>query len=127
MKKPRLMNAGCAGATAAPWGKRRGAEKLSSALIARWFSISELATPARTLLTARTTPTFVVTAPFPPDDSSVGYERGVAVSKAWDEATTQAAIETAHQVVRQLDRLTQSKPADTNRLAKVEAFCDEFV
>lgn len=83
--------------------------------------------PARNLSTAPATPTFVVTTRFPPDDSSVGYERGVAVSKAWDEAATQAAIETANYVVANLDRLSHSKPADTNRLARVEAFCAEFV
>ena len=83
--------------------------------------------PARNLSTAETAPTFVVTTRFPPDDSSVGYERGVAVSKAWDEAATQAAIETANYVVANLDRLSHSKPNDTNRAAKVETFCAEFV
>ena len=83
--------------------------------------------PARNLSTTPTTPTLVITTPFPPDDSSVGYERGVAVSKAWDEATTQASIEVANHVVRHLDQLTHSKPNDTNRAAKVEAFCSEFM
>ncbi len=83
--------------------------------------------PARNLSTATATPTFVVTTPFPPDDSSVGYERGVAVSKAWDEAATQAAIEAANYVVANLDRLSRSKPNDTNRLAQIESFCAEFV
>src|ERR1041385_7976287 len=83
--------------------------------------------PARSLSTARSTPTFVITTPFPPDDSSVGYERGVAVSKAWDEAATQAAIEVANHGVKNLDRLTHSKPGDTNRVPKIEAFCRELV
>ena len=83
--------------------------------------------PARNLSTASVIPTLVITTKFPPDDSSVGYERGVAVSKAWDEATTQAAIEVANHVVKRLDKLSNSKPNDTNRLAKVEAFCTEFV
>lgn len=83
--------------------------------------------PARNLAPPRASATFVVTAPFPPDDSSVGYERGVSVSKAWDEATTQAAVEAANHIVARLDELTKSKPADTNHLAKVEAFCAEFV
>ena len=83
--------------------------------------------PARNLLSASVTPTLVITTSFPPDDSSVGYERGVAVSKAWDEATTQAAIEVANYLVKHLDRLSNSKPSDTNRTAKVEAFCDAFV
>src|SRR5260221_2114410 len=85
------------------------------------------AIPARSLSTESVKPTLVVATPFPPDDSSVGYERGVAVSKAWDEATTQAAIEAANHMVQHLDALTKSKPNDTNRLAKVEAFCSEFV
>jgi hypothetical protein len=83
--------------------------------------------PARNFSTAQATPTFVITTKFPPDDSSVGYERGVAVSKAWDEAVTQAAIETANYVVANLDRLSRSKPNDTNRQARVESFCAEFV
>lgn len=83
--------------------------------------------PARSLVPTRTAPTYVVTTPFPPDDSSVGYERGVAVSKAWDDATTQAAIEVANHVVKRLDALTGTKSTSTNRTAKVEAFCAEFV
>ncbi len=83
--------------------------------------------PARNFSTSSAMPTFVVTTRFPPDDSSVGYERGVAVSKAWDEAATQAAIEVANFVVANLDRLSRSKPNDTNRMAQVESFCNEFV
>ena len=101
----------------------------SASLVLRWrppHGVTQII-PARNLLPARVAPTFVLTTPFPPDDSSVGYERGVAVSKAWDEATTQAAIETAGQIVKQLDRLSNSKPKDTNRAARVEAFCHEFV
>jgi len=83
--------------------------------------------PARDLSPQRASPTFVVTTPFPPDDSSVGYERGMGVSKAWDEATTHAAIEAANYVVKQLDALSHGKPDETNRLDKVEAFCGELV
>jgi hypothetical protein len=86
----------------------------------------EQAIPRRNLLPKGATPTFVVSTPFPADDSSVGYERGVAVSKAWDEAATQAAIEAANYAVANLDRLSHSKPGDTNRVAKVEAFCADF-
>ena len=83
--------------------------------------------PARNLSPVTATRTFVVSTPFPPDDSSVGYERGVSVSKAWDEATTQAAIAVAGDVVKNLDRLARTKPSDADRAAKVEAFCQEFV
>lgn len=83
--------------------------------------------PTHHLTPTRVSSTFVVQTPFPPDDSSVGYERGVSVSKAWDEASTQAAIEVANHVVSNLDRLSKSKPNDTNRLAKLETFCADFV
>jgi hypothetical protein len=83
--------------------------------------------PALNLSPTRVSPTFVVSTPFPPDDSSVGYERGVSISKAWDEAATQAAIQVAGHVVKNLDRLSRSKPGDSNRVEKVQAFCGEFV
>ncbi len=83
--------------------------------------------PARNFLTGPAAPIFVVTTAFPPDDSSVGYERGVGISKAWDEATTQAALEVANHVIKKLNGLSHSKPADKDRMKKVEAFCQEFV
>ncbi|PWU18510.1 MAG: hypothetical protein C5B50_08985 [Verrucomicrobia bacterium] len=82
--------------------------------------------PARNLSPTRVSPTFVISTPFPADDSSVGYERGVGVSKAWDEAATQAAIEAANYVVQNLDHLAHTKPNDTNRIAKAQSFCHEF-
>ena len=88
---------------------------------------SEETIPPRSLLTSATSPTFVVTTPFPPDDSSLGYERGMLVSKAWDEATTSAAIEVANYVVEHLDQLSHSKQDETNRITKLEAFCMELV
>jgi len=87
----------------------------------------EEAIPGRDLLPDHVTPTFVLTTPFPADDSSVGYERGMGVSKAWDEATTRAAIEAANDVVKRLDFLSHSQLSDSNRIDKVEAFCGRFV
>jgi hypothetical protein len=81
----------------------------------------------RNLSPSDSTSTMVVTTPFPPDDSSLGYERGVSVSKAWDEAATSAAIEVAGYVAKNLDHLSHSKASDTNRAAKAEAFCADFV
>jgi mono/diheme cytochrome c family protein len=83
--------------------------------------------PARSLVTPRVAPTFVVTTAFPADDSSVGYERGVSVSKAWDDATTHAAIQVANYVVKNLDQLSGTKATDTNRTAKLQSFCAQFV
>ncbi len=47
----------------------------------------------------------LVTVPFPPDDKALGWERGTAVSKEWDAATTEAALEAAKYVVAKLDTL----------------------
>src|SRR5262249_53627599 len=44
--------------------------------------------------------------PFPPDDRSVGWERATTVSKAWDQATTDAAIEVAGYVAAHLRELS---------------------
>src|SRR5262249_54775985 len=79
--------------------------------------------PARNLCPSVSPPTLVVTTPFPADDSSLGYERGVSVSKEWDEATTSAAIEVAGYVAQNFDHLSHSNPGDTNRTAKAETFC----
>lgn len=83
--------------------------------------------PARNLAPERTAATFIIATPFPADDSSVGYERGVSVSKEWDEAVTHVAIEVAAHVAKNLDRLSRSKPNDKDRAEKVEAFCAELV
>jgi hypothetical protein len=82
---------------------------------------------SRNLSPSSTTPTFVVSAPFPADDSSYGYERGVSISKAWDEAATAAAIEVASYVSTNIDRLSGAKPTDTNRAEKIQLFCDELI
>ena len=59
--------------------------------------------------------TMVVATAFPPDDSSTGYPRGTSVSKIWDKATTDAAIEVADYVVEHLDELTGARPAGERR------------
>ena len=83
--------------------------------------------PERCLSPRVTERTVVVQQPFPPDDSSIGYERGSAVSKKWDEAATFAAIEVANLVADRLDALAGSAPDDKQREAKVRAFCNRFV
>ena len=82
--------------------------------------------PARSLSPASTRSTFVMRQPFPPDDSSAGYERGSAVSKQWDEAATFAAIEAANWVAEHLDPLAGTSATDKDRLAKTRAFSHQF-
>ncbi len=83
--------------------------------------------PRSHLLPQRATPTLVVTTPFPPDDSSAGYARGVAVSKEWDEAATQAAIEVANKTLAQLDALLRNASNAPDRAQKIREFCGQFV
>jgi hypothetical protein len=70
---------------------------------------------------------FVPRTPFPPDDRSMGYERGTSVSKAWDEATTDAALETAAYVGERLNQLIKVKPDAEDRDAKAREFAEKFV
>ena len=57
---------------------------------------------SRNLSTQEVPEVFVLETRFPPDDRSVGYERGTSISKAWDEATTDGAIETAGYVAEHI-------------------------
>lgn len=65
----------------------------------------------------------VVGTPLPPDDASVGYERGTAISKAWLEATTKAAVEAAAQIEARLNLLADTRDDATNRIEKLREFC----
>jgi len=69
---------------------------------------------------------FVLKTPFPPDDRSVGYERGTSISKAWDQATTDAAIETAGYVVAHLKELDGLTEDARDRETKARDFCRRF-
>ena len=70
--------------------------------------------------------TYVVTTPFPPDDRSVGYERGTSVSKAWDQATTDGAIEVAGYVAGHLAELSGAPKDASDRDKKLREFCGRF-
>jgi hypothetical protein len=106
--------------------------------------------PSRYLSPAKFPESFVVTTPFPPDDRSYGWEKATTISKAWDVATTDAAIETAGYVVAHVDeflklppppraRLGNGDPAEisfdgpkdtkppTDRAGKARSFCRRFV
>jgi hypothetical protein len=82
--------------------------------------------PQRNLVPVSLPETFVVTTPFPPDDRSVGYERGTSVSKAWDVATTDAAIEVAGYVMTHLTEFSGAGDNASDREAKLREFCRKF-
>jgi hypothetical protein len=83
--------------------------------------------PARYLSPEQQPELFVTHAAFPPDDRSVGYERGTAISKGWDEATTEGAIETAGYVAEHLRELSGAGENDSDRAVKLREFCNRFV
>lgn len=58
----------------------------------------------------------------PPDDGSLGYERGTAVSKSWHEAVTRAALEVSDEVMTRLDLLSGSGARDPRRADRLRAF-----
>ena len=82
--------------------------------------------PARCLSPNDGGPTFVPTTPFPPDDRSLGWERGTAISKAWDGATTDAALEVLTFHVERLNAIARTTDTAPDRVAKLKAYCLAF-
>jgi mono/diheme cytochrome c family protein len=72
---------------------------------------------------------FVVSTPFPPDDKSMGWERGTRVSKEWDAAVTEAALELAAYVVKAHEPLAGINPKDPadKKAPKLKEFAARFV
>jgi hypothetical protein len=104
--------------------------KEKSASIELWWKtphgVKELI-PAHALRTERTRELMIVSTEFPADDSSGGYPRGTTISKAWDQAVTDAAIATAEHVVENLGELAQTKVGAPDRGEKLRKFANTFV
>jgi Protein of unknown function (DUF1592)/Protein of unknown function (DUF1588)/PA14 domain/Protein of unknown function (DUF1595)/Cytochrome C oxidase, cbb3-type, subunit III len=81
---------------------------------------------ARNLTPAAFPQVFVPATPFPPDDRSVGYERGTSVSKEWEQAETEAALEVADYVASRLKELAGFGSDPVEREAKLREFCLKF-
>lgn len=82
---------------------------------------------SRYLSTSRPSEAFVVSTKFPPDDRSVGWEKATSISKEWDQATTDAAIEVATFVSSRYEEFVGTKRDATDRDEKLKAFCRRFV
>lgn len=83
----------------------------------------------RYLSPAKTNELLIPSTPFPPDDRSIGYERGTTISKAWEQATTMGAIEVADGIVKRLPELAgfnRDAPLDQQR-EKAKTFATNFV
>jgi hypothetical protein len=82
--------------------------------------------PARNLTPQKFPEVAVIETPFPPDDRSLGWERGTTVSKEWDAATTEAALEAAAYITAKLPELAGAQPGAADRVAKAKAFARTF-
>jgi hypothetical protein len=82
--------------------------------------------PERCLIPHGSPHVFVLTTPFPPDDKSIGYERGTSVSKDWFQAATAAASETAGYVLDHVEYLAGVKRDAPDRAEKLRAFAATF-
>ncbi|MGE3312501.1 MAG: DUF1592 domain-containing protein [Limisphaerales bacterium] len=69
---------------------------------------------------------YVAGTPFPPDDGSLGYERGTAVSKGWHEATTRAAVEAANRIAARLEALAGAREGSDRYEKSVKEFALKF-
>jgi Protein of unknown function (DUF1592)/Protein of unknown function (DUF1588)/PA14 domain/Protein of unknown function (DUF1595)/Cytochrome C oxidase, cbb3-type, subunit III len=80
---------------------------------------------ARFLSPSRFPESFAPSSPFPPDDRSVGYERGSSISKEWDQATTEGALEVADYVASRLKELAGAGEGP-ERVEKLRDFGHKF-
>jgi len=83
--------------------------------------------PQRHLIPTSVPETYVVATPFPPDDRSEGYERGTAISREWDRATTEAALDAAGYVAARLDALAGTNESAPDRTDRLRDFFRRFV
>ncbi len=82
--------------------------------------------PLRQLSPSRSPETLILEAAFPPDDRSLGWERATTVSKAWDQAATDTALETANYVLDHLTELSGVRADASDRGPRLRAFCRRF-
>ena len=82
--------------------------------------------PERVLTPHDSPQVFVAATPFPPDDKSIGYERGTTISKEWFSAATAAASETAAYVLDHIEHLAGAKRDAPDRADKLRRFAATF-
>ena len=82
--------------------------------------------PQRYLMPESVGTSFALSIALPPDDRSAGYERGTAISKAWVQATTDGAIDTASYVAANLAELTGIPNDAADRKARLQEYCAKF-
>ncbi|MGL4422598.1 MAG: DUF1592 domain-containing protein, partial [Gemmataceae bacterium] len=82
--------------------------------------------PSRFLSPQNLPVAFASAVPFPPDDRSYGWERGTTISKEWDAATTEGAMEAAGFVLKNIKELTASNQKATDRVGKIRKLAERL-
>ena len=82
--------------------------------------------PERCLIPHDSPEVFVVKTPFPPDDKSIGYERGTSVSQEWFAAANSASVEMADYALDHIEHLAHTKRDSTDRADKLKQFATTF-
>jgi len=71
-------------------------------------------------------PVSVISVPLPPDDGSIGYERGASVSREWTEAIAKGALQVSGMIGPHLFALAGTKADAPDRGDKLKAFSLRF-
>ena len=71
-------------------------------------------------------PVSVISVPLPPDDGSIGYERGASVSREWTEAVAKGALQVSAMIGPHLFGLAGTKADAPDRGEKLQAFSLRF-
>ena len=82
--------------------------------------------PERCLIPHDSAEVFVLKTPFPPDDKSIGYERGTSVSQEWFAAATAASVEMADYTLEHIEHLAHTKRDSADRAEKLRQFATTF-
>ncbi len=108
--------------------KSKEAKEKTAAIALEWKPPHGVAgpIPVKNLTPNHFPETLLLETAFPPDDRSLGWERGTAISKAWDQAATDAALETAAYVTAHLGELSGARDGAADRAAKLRDFCGRF-
>jgi mono/diheme cytochrome c family protein len=85
--------------------------------------------PTRALIPRMGNGVFPLQSTLPPDDRSYGFERGISVSREWDESTTAASIEFAKIASSELYSryLRKHKDEPNENRAQLKAFLKELI
>jgi hypothetical protein len=82
--------------------------------------------PAENLSPKGSSSVDVVTVPLPPDDASMGYERGVSVSREWTEAVAKGGLQAAALLAPRMHEYAGTTVTAPDRAEKLKAFVQRF-